>query len=159
MGLARSNLLRRWFAAGLLISTFSVVQVTIGSAPAQARCAGVNQLVYSTLNAGLNGSAAVTEETTAGTCNGDYYYSATFTAGSAGGWRASVWIQNGGVWTGYFGTYSGGWYPFHYSHPAGSYSYMTLCRDDGGTWQCGWGNSFRTGVGFDGTYYGVNQGY
>ena len=158
MGLTRSNRLRRWFAAALLISTFSVVQVAIGSAPAQARCAGVNQLVYSTLNAGLNGSAAVTEEPTAGTCNNDDDDSATFTAGGAG-WRASVWIQNGGVWTPYYGTYGGGWFSYSYSHPAGSYSYMTLCRDDGGTWQCGWGNSFVTSGGFNGTYYGINQGY
>jgi hypothetical protein len=151
------NARRKLFIAALLIPLAFAVQATVDPAAAQARCAGVNVLTNSTLNVG--GSVYVNETPVAGTCDNNNFY-ASAVKSSFSGWRASAWIQNGGVWTGYLGQYNNTTaYSYQYPHSP-SYSYIELCLDNGSTWYCGWGSAYAvTTGGPDHTNYGINTGY
>jgi hypothetical protein len=149
----------------LLTSVVFVVQATTGAGVASARCAGVNNPTTSTL--APNGIIYVSETPATGTCNNNNIYAATFRS-HFDGWRASVWIQNGGIWTPYFGGYNTVSVNYRYTDD-NSHSYMSLCLDNfaqngaTGTYvYCGWGGTydFRTDAYFDVTYaYGVNYGF
>lgn len=131
-----------------------MAQVTTGTGVAEARCGGQGHRIVSQLV--IDSTAWVTETPNSGTCDGlgDYY--ATMRS-SFSGWRASVWIQNGGVWTPHYGGFGTGTYNYSYSD-ANSYSYMHLCLDNGaGTWYCGWGSSWANYLTH--SYYGVNSGF
>jgi len=137
---------------------FAVVSV---AAPgiASARCAGQGNEVRSTLV--VDGQEYVAESPDTGSCNGNNTYSAHFAA-KVSGLRASVWIQNNGVWTPHYGS--------GYNMSGNNYSYtdnnsnslMTLCVDDGIDAICGWGTDWVFGAGYfpvDVAPYGVNYGF
>jgi hypothetical protein len=119
--------------AGLAASMFAT-QLSFSPA-AQARCAGAaNEVVSKLIVANVT---YVTETPTAGTCNGSDYYSSDFRSLVAG-WRASIRIQNNGLWTTHYGAYNT--IPVHMSYEDdNSNSLIVLCADDGrGTWMCGY---------------------
>lgn len=151
--------IRRPLATGALLALAALfVQVVLFAAPAEARCAGVNQPVTSTL--APNGITYVSETPVSGTCNDNGLYQATFKSYYAG-WRAVVWIQNGGVWTAHWGGFDTATYSYNYTDP-NSHSYISLCLDDGhGTTYCGWGTNYiySSNGAYDLTYFGVNQGF
>lgn len=69
-------------------------------AAAQARCVWILVPQTGTLN--HLGTNYVTETPVTNTCQNNRYYSSDFESNVIG-WRASVWIQNDGAWTGHFG--------------------------------------------------------
>jgi hypothetical protein len=157
------NILRRLRAAvavGVLVpATFMAVSVALPGV-AQARCVGSTP-VTSTLV--VLGTTYVSETPVSGACNGNNLYHATARSFFAG-WRASVWIQNGGLWTRHSGSFTTTAFSYSYTDD-NSHSLMVLCLDDGvSTSFCGWGiHSVVTvggpPVGWDYTFYGVNSGF
>jgi hypothetical protein len=121
---------------------------------AAARCAGSTE-IRSTLVVG--GVEVVAEKPLSGTCNGNNTYQGEFAA-KISGWRASVWIQNNGVWTPYRGGFDVSGHPYKYADN-NSNSYMSLCIDDGAFAYCGWGTSWVYSAYYDHTFYGVNYGF
>src|SRR5882757_6159587 len=97
---------------GVLAPLVFLAQAVTLPSPAQARCAGVGTAVTSNL---MFGSTVEVSETPAGgTCNNNGTYQGSFRSHNQTGARASVWIQNGGVWTGYFGNYDLNTYTYSY---------------------------------------------
>ena len=137
-------------ALTLLVASLSVIAIPEA---AQARCVGQGGRTTSTLV--VSGLVYVTEVPREGTCNRNNHYSAQYRSEHSG-WRASVWIQNGGSWSGYYGNYGTGWQSYEY-HDNNSHSYIHLCLDNGTIFICGWGHSFTNG--FSHAHYGENTGY
>lgn len=135
----------------------SVVQAVGFPGVASARCGGSGHAIVSSLVVGQ--STYVNERPDSGTCNSNGLYQASFRneTGSSG-WRASVWIQNGGSWTGYYGGFGTTAYSYAYSD-SNSNSWMTLCLDDGTNAYCGWGTQYVYANYFDFTYHGTNSGF
>ena len=144
---------KRLLAMAALMGLVMPVLFVMLSGTAEARCAGVNHEVTSTLE--VNGTTFVLERPISGTCNNNNLYQGLFTS-TRTGWRASVWIQNGGIWTGYLGGYDRQVYSYAYRDD-NSHSYMSLCLDNGSTYYCGWGQNWV--LGFSHAYYGVNYGF
>lgn len=155
------NTLRR-LSSITAVAAFIPVFFVVAPGVASARCGGVNQEVVSNLV--VYGNLYVSEQPTAGTCNNNTLYQASFrneTGDST--WRASVWIQNGGTWYAIkYGGYDIGSHSYSYTD-SNSYSLMTLCLNNSdGIYYCGWGSQFRvTGPGGPAThdYYGTNSGF
>jgi hypothetical protein len=103
---------------------------------AEARCVGSTS-VTSTLN--VFGSTYVSETPVAGTCNGNNLYQGTFYSHYQG-WRATVWIQNGGLWKPYYGGYNNTTVYSYSFTDDNSHSLMSLCLDNRTVSWCGWGN-------------------
>lgn len=137
----------------LALPAIFLAQTVVFPGVAEARCAGAGNRVTSTLEPG---SVWVSEVPEVGTCNNNNTYQGVFRA-HISGWRASVWIQNNGVWSGWVGGYDTGWYAYSY-HDDNSHSLIHLCMNSGsGTWWCGWGgNAVNT---LSHAFYGVNHGF
>jgi hypothetical protein len=140
-------------ALGLLASVFAVQLASPGTA--LARCRGVNDPVPSTMN--LNGSAVVSEYPNLGTCNNNNSYGFAYRS-NVNNWRASVWIQNNGHWSGWYGGYNKTLNHGSYGD-TNSHSYMHFCLDNGRDYYCGWGNNVQVSTRPTHTFYGVNQGF
>ena len=110
----------------------------LGVAPI-ARCAGNGNRAVTNLI--VNGVTYVTEIPDS-TCNGNNQYSAQFLTPRSG-WRASVFIQNDGVWVQYAGGYDTQLHPYGYNDNNSS-SLISLCADNHSTWYCGWATSWNT---------------
>jgi hypothetical protein len=141
MGSFGKKLLRS-MASIVVLTPAAFVAVSVATPGiASARCAGVGNEIRSTLIVG--GQEWVAERPDSGTCNGNNTYNGHFAAKIAGV-RASVWIQNGGVWTAHLGS--------GYNMLNNNYSYsdnnsnslMALCVDDGVTTVCGWGTTWAS---------------
>lgn len=136
---------------GLLAAT-ALSLVVPGTA--HANCSGASEFTGSLV---VNGTVYVTENPVNGTCNGNGYYQSYFQSQFAG-WRASQHEQNNGNWTGHYGGYNTT--PTYMDfRDNNSHSLITLCLDNGTTWYCGWGSSYRVTSGFDHTYSGLNAGF
>lgn len=127
-------------AAGLLVSMFAVQAIP---AAAQARCVWILAPQTGTLN--HLGTNYVTETPVTNTCQNNSYYSSDFRSNVAG-WRASVWIQNDGAWTGHYGGRNLASVHMEY-YDANSHSLMVLCADDGTWWICGYGTNTTASTG------------
>ncbi|MEV0130584.1 hypothetical protein AB0H83_19240 [Dactylosporangium sp. NPDC050688] len=66
-----------------------------------AACVSGNEATHSLI---VEGTVYVVEDPVNGTCNGNDYYQSNFRS-LFPGWRASVHIQNNGLWTGHYGGY------------------------------------------------------
>jgi hypothetical protein len=107
---------------------------------ASARCADRGNEIRSNLV--INGTEYVAERPDSGVCDGDNRYNGHFSA-KVPGWRASVWIQNGGLWTAHVGS---GYDMLnnHYSYiDDNSNSLMVLCVDNRNITRCGWGTNWE----------------
>jgi hypothetical protein len=142
------------FAAIIIVApAIFLVQSAILPGVAEARCAGVHNPITSTLEPG--GVTYVSETPDTGTCNNNNTYQAFFRSHFAG-WRATVWIQNNNVWSGWGGNYNTSWYYYSYGDN-NSHSLIHLCLDNGSQWYCGWGRSYAPF--FTHAYNGVNHGF
>jgi hypothetical protein len=120
-----------------LVSATFLVQSAAGTGVAWARCAGAGHEVVSNLV--LNGELLINERPNSGTCNGNNLYGATFRNETGDpSWRATVWIQNNGVWTPHSGGFDTAAHSYSYSDNNSS-SLMSLCLDDGVVALSGWG--------------------
>jgi len=145
-------------AAGILAPTlFLLVSVALPGV-AEARCVGSTP-VTSTLI--VSGSTVVSETPASGTCNGNNEYGATFRSHTAG-WRATVWIQNGGIWREFPGHYDTATYSYSYVDD-NSHSLMSLCLDHVTVYICGWGTNYvitsLPQASVLNAYNGVNSGF
>jgi hypothetical protein len=121
----------------------------------QARCNGYADRKNSTLD--VNGSVYVQETPHQGTCDGNNTYTADLRS-MFNGWRATVWIQNNGVWA--FAATGYNTVPITYSYrDDNSHSEMHFCLDNGATFICGWGPSYVVGTGVSHRYTGISHGF
>lgn len=151
---------------GVVLATLAV-QLAFPSA-AQARCNGEDNAVTSKLIWG--GEVIVSERPLAGTCNDNKTYQGRYR--NETGWFASVWIQNGGVWTVWAETRTTSeWKDYRYSD-TNSHSYISLCASNvspfsnaRGIHRCGWGSSVTSYINYtfaglpNPTNYGINHGF
>lgn len=121
---------------------------------AQPRCIGSSRATSTLVVRNLE---YVIEQPRVGTCNGNNAYTADFRSLYAG-WRASVWIQNNGAWTPFFGGFNTAWNPYSYNDN-NSNSAIHLCLDNGSTVYCGWGANWIMGNHYSHAYYGTNYGF
>jgi hypothetical protein len=134
---------RRLTVGLALLFLVMTAQAVVGPTPVQARCAGVNRPVTSTLGVTL---AFVTETPATGTCNNNNTYTGSVKRlNRADVGMAGVWIQNGGRWSlvQYTNSTTGATYSFSDNN---SNSFMTLCWYEAaagaGTAHCGWGATY-----------------
>jgi hypothetical protein len=155
---ARNRAGRAAAVVGLLAPLVFLAQAVTLPSAAQARCAGVGVAVTSTLMFGS--TLEVSETPASGTCNNNGTYQGSFRSHNPTGARASVWIQNGGVWTGYLGNYDLNTYTYSF-FDANSHSLMNICLDNGTTTWCGWGSNVAVGgvPNYVHTYTGVVSGF
>jgi hypothetical protein len=135
-----------------LLAAFTLTMVAFPGA-AQARCNGASELT-NLFNAP---AGSVTENPVNGTCNGNDFYQSDFSS-SANGWRASIHIQNNGLWSGWYGGYDTNTYHMEYRDD-NSNSLIHMCLDNGFTFYCGQGNTYDTDVVVTHTYYAFNTGF
>jgi hypothetical protein len=152
-----------------LLFLVMAAQAAVGPTAAQARCAGVNRPVTSTLGVTL---AFVTETPAAGTCNNNNAYTGSVKRlNRADVGMAGVWIQNGGRWSlvQYTNSTTGATYSFADNN---SNSFMTLCWYEAaagaGRAHCGWGATYgpvgtspgtRPDIYNQAAYHGVVSGF
>jgi hypothetical protein len=162
------RLTARFLAIGLLAATLFTVDSLASPSPAQARCNGVNNPVYSWFR--YNRAAVQASETPgAGTCNGNNTYSGQLKDEAQDGYCVSVWFQETGT---------GGWVPpdsgsivvcgagnkatFSWNDRNGnSYVYEQFYvhrASDLVAVACGWGDQWAP-PSLAGGPYGVNHGY
>lgn len=155
---------RRLRAGVVTTGLFASLLVPLGfPGVAQARCAGVNHPVVSTL------SSFVEEKPKTGSCNNNNTYTGLFHSTLDYTWPV-VLIQNNGQWVPYTGYGDRSWKQFSYID-SNSHSLMVLCitsSDRYSVWYCGWGNNYTekdyidlSGIidNADAFYYGVNFGF
>jgi hypothetical protein len=151
--------MRALAAAGVLLMVLGV-QVAFQGA-AHARCDGENEIT-SDLRSTTNVTYAV-ERPVEGGCNNNGTYRGMIRS-LLDNYYVSVWIQNGGVWTGHMAPtrgYQELWWAYDYAD-ANSYSLIFLCVSStrvvgSGSWYCGWGA--RGAAKFTTEFHGVNRGY
>jgi hypothetical protein len=137
---------------GLLASLALSVAAFPGAA--HAVCSGATEYTNSLV---VGGTTYVTENPVNGTCNSNDYYQTYFNSNFAG-WRATVRIQNNGLWEDHYGGYDTNLYYLSYEDN-NSNSLMTLCLDNGITWYCGFGTSYTITNSIAHTYAGRNTGF
>lgn len=139
---------------GLLASTLAA-QVAL-SDTAQARCRNGNEVV-STMK--VNGQTVVVEDPRNGTCDGNNRYRAKFRSNDPR-YRASVWIQNNGVWKPVkYGGYDTSWVGYEYKDN-NSYSFIHFCLNSSPrNYYCGWGDNVLHRKRATHSYYGINSGF
>lgn len=145
-------------ACGILASTF-MAQLAFSSS-AEARCSNGTPVTSNLIVTGSGEveTVLVEERPVDGSCNGNGTYTFEFRTRQVG-WRPSVWIQNGGVWTGHFGPPTGEWYRSSYTDN-NSYSLIHLCLDNiQGSYYCGWGKEWLFDSRPRHDNYGVNSGF
>lgn len=135
-----------------LLAAMTLTTVAFPAA-AQARCNGGTELT----NLFNTPVGSVTENPSNGTCNGNDFYASDFNS-SVNGWRASIHIQNNGLWSGWYGGYNTASYHMEY-RDTNSNSLIHMCLDDGVTFYCGQGNTFTASGGVTHTFYATNTGF
>ena len=135
-----------------LLAAFTLTMVAFPSA-APARCNGASELT----NLFISPGGTVTENPVNGTCNGNGFYQSDFSS-SANGWRASIHIQNNGLWSGWYGGYDTNSYHMEY-RDNNSNSLIHMCLDNGFTFYCGQGFSFNQDTRVTHTIYASNTGF
>src|SRR3712207_1628207 len=121
---------------GVLFAPLVVAgDMALGGSAAEARCAGVNREVRSTL------LDLVYEEPLPGSCNNNGYYQGRFVL-TRGQGTPYVYIQNNGAWRSYTGSSNNTWDDYAYAD-SNSNSWITLCYlvSLTGDRYCGWGNN------------------
>jgi hypothetical protein len=93
----------------------------------------------------------------AGTCNENDTYRSEFRSRRAG-FRASVLIQNNGLWTTHAGGFNLAWTSMSYQDN-NSNSLMVLCADDGTWWYCGYLNEVSISLGAPSTFNAWRDNY
>ncbi|GAA3238810.1 hypothetical protein ACFO1B_10065 [Dactylosporangium siamense] len=137
-----------------LLAAAAISLATPGAA--HAVCSAGTELTNTLV---VNGTVYVTENPVNGTCNGNDYYQTNYTSAFAG-WRASVHVQNNGVWEGHYGGYDTNTYYLDYTDN-NSNSLITLCLNNAAetAWYCGFGSSYTYTSDFSHQYAGRNSGF
>lgn len=158
------RLTARFLAIGLLAATLFTVDSLASPSPAEARCNGEGNPVWSNF---VWGYLRASETPTAGTCNGNNTYTGVLKDERADGYCVSVWFQETG--TGGWVTPSGGTVcgnnhesTFSWTDRNGnSYVYEQFCVERESTGElvrCGWGTQSAPPSQYGGPY-GVNHGF
>jgi hypothetical protein len=120
---------------------------------AQARCNGGTELTnYFNTPVG-----SVSENPVTGTCNGNNFYASDY-GSTVNGWRASIHIQNNGLWSSWYGGYDTNSYHMEY-RDNNSNSLIHMCLDDAVTFYCGQGNTYVISGGVTHTLAATNTGF
>lgn len=148
---------RRTIALALLVC-LGVAQSVVLAPVARAYCDQGHQFSgYLT----IGGQHWVRERSVIKTCNGNNHYQGQFWSVDPK-YRASVWIQNNGVWTAHLAPGPGTMVVDYSFTDTNSQSHIHLCIDDtkGSSW-CGWGPHwvYRTGYGYSHFHYGPMSGF
>jgi hypothetical protein len=135
----------RFLAISLLAATLYAVDSLASPSPAQARCMGVNNPVYSWF--AYSGAVRVSETPAAGTCNGNNTYTGVLKDERQDGYCVSVkFRETGTTWirVGYVcGAGSTDTFEWNDLYLDNSRAYQQLCvhrASDGVEVACGWGN-------------------
>jgi hypothetical protein len=140
------RLAARFLAIGLLAATLFTVDSLASPSPAEARCKGEGNPVYSWFN--FNQVVRVSETPAAGTCNGNDIYTGVLKDEAQDGYCVSVWFEIpgqgwflplGGNVCGAGNTSTFQWNDTNDNHQ----SYERFCIDKASNHeivQCGWGN-------------------
>jgi len=145
----RRRLAARFLAIGLLAATLFTVDSLASPSPAEARCMGVNNPVYSWF-AYDRAAVQASETPAAGTCNGNNTYTGVLKDEEQDGYCVSVqfretdtfWVPVGYV-CGKGNTDRFEWNDLQYNN---SRAYEQLCvhrASDGVQVACGWGNEIE----------------
>jgi hypothetical protein len=140
----------------LMLLASIAVSLAIFPGTAQAICAGQNKETYDSLK--ISGAEWMNEYAVADTCNGNSYYQGYFRS-TVLGWRASIHIQNNGVWESRYGVYDSTSFVYYWYTDNNSHSAITLCVDDGTVWFCGWGDKADATFGVSHKYTSTNTGF
>jgi len=135
--MSKSRKLRAGIVVLGLLASVLVMQVGFPGV-AQARCAGVDHPIVSTL------LTYVEEKPATGSCNNNNTYTGLFRAMQSYPSIPVVLIQNNGQWTPYLGHSDGSWDTYSYTDN-NSHSEMVLCvvsDDFYSVWYCGWGGNY-----------------
>lgn len=146
--------LRAIVAVVALAASMILTQAAFSTA-AQARCAGETVEVTSLLR--IAGTTYVTEVPVSGTCQGNNTYQSEFRS-NVPGWRASVLIQNNGIWARSSGGYNTAWAALSYADN-NSNSLIVLCADDGTTYYCGYLDTATISDTWTYNYSRLNHGF
>ena len=161
------RLTARFLAIGLVAATLFTVDSLAAPAPAEARCVGQGNPVYSWFR--WNNAAVQASDTpAAGTCDGSNIYTGQLKDEAQDGYCVSVWFREAGLnWTlpdsgpnilcgaGNKATFS--WR----DRNGNSYVYQQFCLHRASNLEnvrCGWGDA-DAGPSPTGGPYGVNSGY
>jgi hypothetical protein len=155
----RRRLAASLLAVGLLAATLFAADALASPSPAEARCMGQGNPVYSWFSYG--GGVAASETPGAGTCNGNNIYSGVIKDERQDGYCAVVEFKEGnGGWTlpdsGGAVCGRGNTATFQYrdrNNNSRVYEHLCLLGESSGDFICGWG----TQVGA--AYYATNWGY
>ena len=149
---------RRFGAIGTTLALLASVAVSLALFPgtANAMCDGS---VERAAEFNPYGVPYVDEYAKAGTCNGNNYYDGYFRS-LVTDWRASVWIQNNGVYEARYGSYSSlDWIEYDF-RDNNSHSGLTFCIDNGyGFWICGWDSNAVAALEPKFDYSGLSTGF
>ena len=153
----RHRLAARLLAIGLLAATLYTADSLALPSPAEARCTGVNNPVYSWF-AQVPGSVSASETPAAGTCNGNNIYTGVLKDEKTDGWCARVRFRETGLpWITYGEVCGNGntdRFEYHDQHLNNSRAYQQFClyrETNPDQFFCGWGNEpdgFATNWGF-----------
>ena len=157
------RLAARFLAIGLVAATLFTVDSLASPSPAEARCGGVNNPLWSYI--AWDGYAA-SDSPGAGTCNGNQIYTGVLKDVQIDGYCVQVWIRDGNEpWTNYFDRVCGygNEVTFQYHDINGNsrfYEKFCLVAQTPGVFPervCGWG----TAVGYSivDSPYGINYGF
>jgi hypothetical protein len=135
-----------------LLAAFTLTMVAFPGA-AQARCNGASELT----NLFITSDGTVTENPVNGTCNGNDFYASDYSS-DTNGWRASIHIQNNGLWSSWYGGYDTNTYHLEY-RDNNSNSLIHMCLDNGFTFHCGQGTTYVTDTVVTHTISASNTGF
>lgn len=156
----RRRLAARLLAVGLLAATLSTVDSLALPTPAEARCKGPNNPVYSWFD--YNGQRRVNETPGTGTCNENGIYTGTLRDVLQDGLCVHVQFKETGIdWTiPDDGTACGGTSTFQWSDRSGNnnQAWQRFCITNSATGfaRCGWGTAVGTPAD---SPYALNSGY
>ena len=153
--ISKRQRVRALIAVATMAASMFVAQAAFSTA-AQAHCdEGTEVTTYLV----IDNLAYASENPIDGTCNDNNTFRSSFRA-HLSGWRASIWIQNNGEWTGHYGAYNT--LPVEMSYEdTNSHSLLVICVNNvSGSWKCGAGNSSSNSVGGpDLSKFVVNEGF
>jgi len=156
------RLAARFLTISLLAATLFTADSLASPSPAEARCDGVNNPIWSNF---VWGYLRASETPSAGTCNGNNVYTGVLKDERADGYCVSVWFKGEGYpWVSPSGGRvcgAGNTSTFQWiDRNENSYVYERFCVEESSTGNipiCGWGNQPPGNL--NDSPYGVNHGF